>query len=604
DAGALKRLTDRREARPRGGAASPDGRYRALIRDDNVWVRDQTDGQEFPLTQDGTPADTYQARFHWSPDSSRLLTLRTRPAETRTVHLIESAPGDQLQPRLHSLPYAKPGDPIDQSRPVVFDLASRQQIAISDGLFANPWNISRLRWQDDSASFDFLYNERGHQVVRLVRVDVPSGQARAVIDERSETFIDYAHKQFLHYVAGTNEMVWMSERDGWNHLYLVDGATGDVRQQITSGPWVVRGVERVDDQRRQVWFTAGGMDPREDPYHVHLCRVNLDGTGLVRLTAGDGTHDWRFSPDERFLLDTWSRVDQPPVTELRRVSDGSLVCELERADWTALLATGWRPPQRFVANGRDGQTKIHGILIRPSNFDPDRKYPVIEKIYAGPQSAYVPKAFGRHVREHALAELGFIVVQIDGMGTSHRSKAFHDVCWRNLGDSGFPDRIAWLRAAAAEHPELDLRRVGIFGGSAGGQNALRALLAHGDFYHVAVADCGCHDNRMDKIWWNELWMGWPVGPHYEQQSNVTQAHRLSGKLLLIVGEMDRNVDPASTLQVASRLIKAGKDFDLLLMPGVGHGAAETPYGNRRRMDFLVRHLWQVEPRRNPQDAAQ
>jgi dipeptidyl aminopeptidase/acylaminoacyl peptidase len=185
---------------------------------------------------------------------------------------------------------------------------------------------------------------------------------------------------------------------------------------------------------------------------------------------------------------------------------------------------------------------------------------------------------------------------MDGMGTSHRSKAFHDVCWKNLGDSGFPDRIAWIRAAAAKYRELDLTRVGIYGGSAGGQSSTRALLAHGDFYHVAVSDCGCHDNRMDKIWWNEQWMGWPIGPHYAEQSNVTQAHRLTGKLLLIVGELDRNVDPSSTMQVASALVKADKDFDLLVIPGAGHGSAETPYGRRRRADFLVRHLLGVEPR--------
>jgi dipeptidyl aminopeptidase/acylaminoacyl peptidase len=324
--------------------------------------------------------------------------------------------------------------------------------------------------------------------------------------------------------------------------------------------------------------------------------VNFDGTGLTILTEGDGTHSIEFSPDRRFFLDTWSRVDQPPVHELRRAADGQRVCELERADAGELLGTGWRAPERFVAKGRDGETDIYGILVRPMNFDPNRKYPVIEDIYAGPQGAFVPKSFSAYYPMQALAELGFIVVKIDGMGTSHRSKRFHDVCWKNLGDSGFPDRILWMQAAAARYPSLDLTRVGIYGGSAGGQSATRALLAHGDFYRVAVSDCGCHDNRMDKIWWNELWMGWPVGPHYAEQSNVTQAHKLTGKLLLIVGEMDENVDPASTMQVAHALIKADKDFDLLVMTGRGHGSAESAYGRRRRADFFVRHLLGVEPR--------
>jgi dipeptidyl aminopeptidase/acylaminoacyl peptidase len=284
------------------------------------------------------------------------------------------------------------------------------------------------------------------------------------------------------------------------------------------------------------------------------------------------------------------------VVELRRTKDGALVCELERADWSEAIQAGWQPPERFVAKGRDGKTNIYGIIHRPTNFDPELKYPVIESIYAGPHGAFVPKAFQTHYRERELAELGFIVVQIDGMGTNFRSRAFHDVCWKNIGDSGFPDRILWMEAAARKDPAMDLTRVGIFGGSAGGQSSTRALLAFGDFYDVAVSDCGCHDNRVDKIWWNEAWMGWPIGPHYEEQSNVTQAHRLKGKLLLTVGEMDENVDPASTLQVVDALIRADKDFDLIVFPGAGHGAGSSAYGVRRRRDFFVRHLLGVEPR--------
>ena len=275
---------------------------------------------------------------------------------------------------------------------------------------------------------------------------------------------------------------------------------------------------------------------------------------------------------------------------LRNGESGREILPLERADATALQATGWKMPEPFVAKGRDHTTDICGVIWKPTSFSPDKRYPVIENIYAGPHSSFVPKAFASFYGQQRLAERGFIVVMIDGMGTSHRSKAFHDVCWKNLGDAGFPDRIAWLRAAAAARPWMDLTRVGIYGGSAGGQNALRGLLTYPDFYKVGVADCGCHDNRMDKIWWNELWMGWPVGPHYAEQSNVTQAHLLRGKLMLVVGELDKNVDPSSTLQVANALVKADKDFDLVIIPGAGHGAAETPYGSRRRTDFFVRHL--------------
>ena len=388
----------------------------------------------------------------------------------------------------------------------------------------------------------------------------------------------------------------MSERSGWNHLYLVDSRTGAVKNPITSGEWVVRSVLDVDPATRQVLLLAGGIVPGQDPYYLHLVKVNLDGTGLKVLTEGDGTHAVTLSPDRSAFVDVWSRVDKPPVAELRRTRDGARVAELERFDASALEKAGWRAPEPFRSKGRDGITDIHGNIYRPSTYDPRGKYPVIEYIYAGPQDSFSPKAFGRGPFLGSMVELGFIVVTIDGMGTSNRSKAFHDVCWKNLGDAGFPDRILWIKAAAAKDPAMDLGRVGIYGVSAGGQDALRGLLAHGDFYRAGVADCGCHDNRMDKVWWNEQWMGWPVGPHYAEQSNVTNACRLQGDLLLVVGEMDTNVDPASTLQVVDALLRADKDFEMLVVPGSGHGALREPRVGRRAKDFFVRHLLGVNPR--------
>lgn len=585
-----------RPERP-AGFTSPDGKFTAFFRANNLHVRVEADGEEFALSTEGTAEDGYGGRVWWSPDSTRLLALRTRAGDDRKVYYVESSPKDQVQPKLHSYDYRKPGDRVPHPRPQLFHVPERRRIAISDELFPNPWSLTEFRWEPDSSRFTFLYNQRGHQVMRVMAVDAATGAARALVDEQPATFFCYSSKLFLRHLPATRELIWMSERDGWNHLYLYDAETGAVKNPITRGEWVVREVEHVDEVNRQVWLRVGGVRPGEDPYHVHLARVNFDGTGFTLLTDGDGTHTVKFSPDRRFFVDTWSRVDQPPVHELRRAADGALIGELERADIRELLKTGWRAPERFTAKGRDGVTDIYGIILRPTNFDPARKYPVIEDIYAGPHSAFVPKSFQAYYKMQSLAELGFILVKMDGMGTSHRSKAFHDVCWKNLGDSGFPDRIAWIKAAAAREPAMDLTRVGIYGGSAGGQSSTRALLAHGDFYQVAVSDCGCHDNRVDKIWWNEQWMGWPVGPHYAEQSNVTHAHRLTGKLLLIVGEMDENVDPASTLQVVNALIQADKDFDLLVMTGTGHGAAEQPYASRRRADFFVRHLLGVEPRR-------
>ena len=584
-------------AAARPGGVSPDGKWTAFIRDHNLWLRPAAGGEERRLTHDGTADLRLEGPLLWSPDSRRLAAFRTVPAEERKVTLVESSPLEQLQPRVRTLDYLKPGDRIARRLPCLFDAAGGREIPVPADLFPNPWSIDRLRWEPDSSRLTFLYNERGHQLLRVVSVDAASGQPTVLVEERSQTFIDYAHKTYLQFLRGKPELLWMSERDGWNHLYRYDSRTGRPLGQVSRGNWLVREVERLDEERGQVWFWAMGLRPGEDPYHRHLCRVNLDGSGFTDLTPGDGAHSVEPSPDGEHLVDTYSRVDLPPVTELRRASDGSLVTELARADARELLATGWSFPQRFSAKGRDDKTDIHGVIWRPTNFQPGRKYPVIENIYAGPQGSFVPKTFAPYHGQRYLAELGFIVVMIDGMGTNWRGKAFHDVCWKNLADAGFPDRKLWLRAAAEKHPEMDLTRVGIYGGSAGGQNALAGLLHHGDLYKVGASDCGCHDNRMDKIWWNELWMGWPVGPHYAENSNVTHAHKLTGKVLLTVGELDTNVDPASTMQVVNALVRADKDFELLIVPGAGHGAGESPYGVRRRADFFVRHLLGVEPRR-------
>ena len=577
-------------------AAPATNKSEAFIRNYNIFLKDPHSGNNIALTTDGTKGDGYSANFIWSPDGKKFVALKALDGDHRKVYVVQSSPSDQLQPKLLSYDYLKPGDKIPIIKPHLFDVESKKQIAISDELFPNPWDLSQVRWDADSSRFTFLYNQRGHQALRIIAVDARTGSARSVIDEQNKTFIDYSGKMFVHYLDKTREIIWMSERDGWNHLYLYDAATGTVKNQITKGEWVVRKVDLVDEEHRQIWFEAGGIRPGQDPYYIHFCRINFDGTRLVVLTEGDGNHRIEYSPDKRFFVDTYSRMDMAPVTELRRSDDGKLVTPLEKGDIHLLLESGWQMPGRFVAKGRDGKTDIYGVIYRPSTFNPTKKYPVIEDIYAGPQDSFVPKSFARSNSAMAMAELGFIIVQIDGMGTSNRSKAFHDICWRNLGDSGFPDRILWMQAAAKDRPCMDLSRVGIYGTSAGGQSALRAVEAFGNFYTAAVADCGCHDNRMDKIWWNEQWMGWPIGPWYDEQSNVTNAKDLHGALLLIVAEIDHNVDPASTMQVVNALINADKDFDLLIIPNADHGQ-DGEYGDRRRKDFFVRHLLGVEPRR-------
>ncbi len=570
-------------------------RFRMKIVDHDV-VGIDARGREFEMTADGTEERRYGRAQAWSPDGKKAIVLRTRPGEGRRIPLVESTPRDQLQPKLHWQNYVKPGDRIDEHAPVILDFARKKVVEVAAEPFDAAWRIGDFRWSKDGKEVFCLYNRRGHQVLAVLAIDARTGKVRDLVRETSATFIDYSQKTLLRWLDDGDRFLWMSERDGNNHLYLHDAKKGALIRQLSSGDWRVRRIEHIDEEKGQIWFTALGIRPEQDPYHEHLVRVGLDGEGLTVLTAGDGTHAWEFSPGRELIIDRWSRVDQPEVTELRRARDGSLVAELGRDDAGALEAAGFAAPERFTAKGRDGQTDIHGIIIRPSNFEASRRYPVIEAIYAGPHGFHVPKRFGLGIRQRMLAELGFIVVQIDGMGTNWRSKAFHDVCWRNLKDAGFPDRIAWMKAAAARHPEMDLERVGIFGGSAGGQNTVAALLHHGDFYDVGVADCGCHDNRMDKIWWNEAWMG-EMGPHYADSSNVTHAAKLGGKLMLTVGELDRNVDPASTMQLVDALIRAEKDFDLVVVPGGGHGVGEMPYLVRRRQDFFVRALLGLEPRR-------
>jgi dipeptidyl aminopeptidase/acylaminoacyl peptidase len=585
---------------PQHTEASPDGQWLAFADNYNVSVRSKDGKQTLSLSTDGSEGNYYAIdSFSWSPDSKYLVAYRIRPGYHRVVRYVDPDPPNQLQPEYSTMAYPKPGDALPQQQPVLFDIAAKREIPIDSTLFPNPYRLSDATWWKDSRGFTFNYNQRGHQVFRVIEVDAHTGAARALITEQSSTFINYeplvdnqfdTGKIYRHDVDDGKEIIWASERDGWEHLYLINGQTGEVENQITKGNWVVRAVSYVDDQKRQIWFEASGMNAGEDPYYVHGYRINFDGSGLTPLTPAEANHRLEFSSDGKYYVDLWSRVDLPPAMALYRTDDNHQLMQLEQADITKLTAAGWHPPEAFSAKGRDGVTDIWGVIYRPANFDPKKKYPVIEDIYAGPQGSFVPKSFS--ARAEPLTQLGFVVVQIDGMGTNNRSKAFHDVAWHNLKDAGFADRILWHKAVAAKYPWYDISRVGVFGTSAGGQSAMGALLFHPEFYKVAVSNSGCHDNRMDKIWWNEQWMGWPVGPQYAESSNVDNAWRLQGKLMLVVGLMDHNVDPSSTFQVVDRLIKANKTFDLLVVPEADHGTRGpwSRYTDRNLFDYFVRNL--------------
>lgn len=580
----------------KGGApvTSPDGKYVAFIKNDNICVREVATGKETQLSQDGTPGNYYSSYIQWSPDSKLVAAFRIRPAQKRYVYYVESSPADQLQPKLHKQEYAKPGDELAFKVPCIYGVENGKRLIPSTDLFSHQYEIYALQWNSDSKGITFEYNERGHKVYRVLEVSAEDGSVRPLIEEKEDKYVNYP-RIFRHFLADGKRIIWSSERDNYNHLYMYDRATARPTHQITRGEWYVREVQYVDEENQQIYFSANGMNKDEDPYLIHYYRIGFDGKGLTALTPEEGMHKAWYSSDYKYLVDVYSKVDQAPVAVVRSAADGKIVMPLEKADIAQLTANGWKAPEVFTAKGRDGKTDMWGIIYRPSNFDPAKKYPVIEYIYSGPGDQYVPKTFSSYNWwMTSLAELGFIVVQVDGMTTSFRSKEFEEVCYKNLKDAGLPDHIAWIKAAAQKYPYMDIDRVGIFGCSAGGQESTTAVLLHPEFYKAAYSACGCHDNRMDKIWWNELWMGYPVDDSYKECSNVENAHLLQRPLMLVVGEMDDNVDPASTMQVVNALIKANKDFELVVIPGAHHTMGED-FGEHKRYDFFVRNLMGVNP---------
>ena len=567
---------------------SPDGKREAYISEGNLWVTDLTTEVSKQLSYDGTDYEYYSSDIIWSPDSKKLVSCRYRPGGDRKLLLISSSPKNQLQPLTYSYDYPKPGDALPIRRPVLFIPDEDKQITFDVPNVEQQYSLGRIDWDENSEYFTFHFNRRGHQQYVVYSGDI-NGRLYPIVDERADTFI-YYNKISANWLKKGKELLWVSERDGWSHLYLYDVPSGKVKKQITSGEWVVKDVIHVDEDNRTVIIKACGMDKNEDPYLEKYYKVSLDNEKLTALTPENANHSVTFSSDYKYMVDSYSRVDLKPSVVVRSVINGNVIYKLEnQPDISKAVEAGWRVPEVFTAKGRDGVTDIWGVIIRPANFDPNKKYPVIEYIYAGPHDSHVPKSFSMVHRCSELSELGFITVMIDGMGTANRSKAFHDVCWQNLKDAGFPDRIAWIKSAAEKYPEMDIEKMGIYGTSAGGQNAMGALLFHPEFYKVGVASCGCHDNRMDKMWWNEQWMGYPVGKHYAESSNVVNAHLLEGQLMLMLGELDNNVDPSSTLQVVNELIKHNKEFEFVILPGAGHTDGGK-YGERKRRDFFVKHL--------------
>lgn len=570
---------------------SPDKQWAAFVKDGNIYVRSLKGSAEIQFTTDGNLDKPY-GELSWAPDSKHLVAYHIDPKKIKEVYYILSSVPGTTRGQLKSHEYDQPGDEFTSYEPFIFSMTDKSKLKV-DAEKIDFFGAPALNWRDGNSRY-FTYEkvDRGHQRFRVIEVDTQTGKTRNILDEKTNTFI-YQQRTYTKYLSKTHEIVWVTEQDGWRHVYLVDELTGK-EKLITSGDWVVRDIDSVDVKKREIWFNASGKNPDEDPYFIHYYRIGFDGKNLVDLTPEKGNHNLTFSPDRKYYIDTYSAINIAPRIVLKNTSSLKTITELEHQDLGELLATGIKLPEVFVAKGRDGKTAIWGVIYRPANMEPNKSYPIIENIYAGPQDSFVPKNFSPINEMQSIAQLGFIVVQIDGMGTANRSKAFHDVCWHNLADAGFDDRILWMQAMAAKYPQADISRVGIYGTSAGGQNSAGALLFHPEFYKAAVSACGCHDNRIDKQWWNEQWMGYPVGPHYDQQSNITNAGKLKGNLLLIVGEADTNVPPESTYRFADALIKHNKYFDLLTIPGMGHSDG-GPYGRKKKRDFFVKHLLNTEP---------
>ena len=566
---------------------SPDSALVAFVRDNNVWISKADGSEPCQLSFDGTDAEAY-SEIVWSPDGKKLAALKKEVLKERQILLRVSRPEDQIQPRYRWLDYAKPGDRLPQCTPALFDVEARKAVPLDRAIPKDQYFLTLGEWSSDSEFFTYEYNQRGHQVYELAAVDAATGKVRTLAKEETDTFI-YYYDLWRYLFKDGKHVLWISERDDWRHLYIIDTHTLQMRQ-LTRGEWNVREIHHVDEEGGFILANANGLAAAsgEDPYDKHVIRIDIATGKVTDLTPENANHVVTFNRQYTAFVDNYSRPDLPTTTVLRSAVDGKVLLPIQKMDISKVLKQGFTMPEVFCAKGRDGVTDIWGTIYRPFNFNPRKKYPVIEYIYAGPHDSHVTKDFSGPLRFARLQELGFIVVTIDGMGTDNRSKSFQDVCWRNLKDAGFPDRILWMQAAAKKYKYMNLDKVGIYGYSAGGQNTMAALLFHPEFYKVGVALCGCHDNRMDKIWWNEQWMGYPVGPWYSESSNVDNAYRLEGKLMLINGEIDDNVDPASTLQVVSELVKNGKDFEQLYIPGYSHNLG-AEWITRRVFEFFWRN---------------
>jgi dipeptidyl-peptidase 4 len=597
-------------------ALSPDGKRGVFIRDWNLWVYDVATRQERQLTTDGVKYFGYatdnagwsasdRAIVSWSPDSKKIATQQQDEREVGEMYLVSTTVG---HPTLRVSKFPLPGDKVmAMVHRVVIDVDAGRMTRLQmepdyhRATLGDDLSMRDYDWSPDGSKLALASVSRDHKQVWLRVADTATGAVRTVLDEKVATqFESRAGWQVL---WPTNELLWNSERDNWSQLYLYDLTTGKLKNQVTSGEGPVMQVVRVDEKSRTLWYGANGREKGQDPYFLHFYRIGLDGKNNVSLTPDDGTHTVHLSSTGRYLIDTYSKPDMPPVVAVRD-GDGKLVLPVERADISKLVATGWKPPTPINVTADDGKTEIYGLMFKPTNFDPSKKYPVVNNVYPGPQTgstgsrAFTPARGDRQ----ALAELGFIVVTIDGRGTPGRSKAFQDSYYGAMGrDNTIPDQIAGMKDLARQYPFIDLQRAGIWGHSGGGFATTTAMFRFPDFFKVGIAESGNHDQRENEDDWGERYQGLVVRnsdgtDNYDAEANQNFAKNLKGHLLLAHGTMDTNVPPYQTYLVADALIKANKDFDLLMLPNQNHGyGTASAYMMRRRWDYFVKWLMNVDP---------
>ncbi|MBS3818438.1 DPP IV N-terminal domain-containing protein [bacterium] len=595
---------------------SPDGKWVAFSKDYNLFIRSKKTGQEIQLTTKGQKLYEYASslkwgdliegengkipsRFmiKWSPDSKKIYTHILDLREAKKLYLLKSADKEGYRAKLFSYYRALPGEKNSgRLIPVIINVETQKEVKIDLEPIPRFLGLD-IHWFKNSRKLHARKYDRGYKAVNLLEINAQTGEVKNAIKDENKTYVENSLCEYK-FLEESGKTFLTSERDGWNHIYLYDWNKGELIRQITEGKFVVLDIVYADKEKENIFFTAVGREKNRDPYLVHLYRVGFDGSDLKLLTPEHAYHEMNSSPNHKYFVDNYSRVDSPPQSVLRKLEDGSIHMKLEEADVKDVMALGWDSPEPFKVKAADGKTDIYGLIWKPSNFDPTKKYPVIDQTYTGPQAVNTPKTFTRALfhSNTSLVELGFIAITVDGRGTAHRSKEFHNFSYHNLG-GGCTDHITAIKKLSKEHDYMDTERVGIYGHSAGGYDAAHALLKWPDFYKVGVSSSGNHHHRMAKAWWPEMYMGYPVEKYYKEQSNINMAKNLKGNLLLVHGDMDENVNPASTIRLAHALIKNKKDFDLLILPNNHHGykGVFKDYFIRKRWDYFVEHLHSIQP---------